>query len=65
MELQPHQERVIEERNALQEKVNKLDVFLVGTKFNTLSTLEQSHLLMQQSAMRMYLNILNLRINNW
>lgn len=66
MELQPHQQRVVEERNALLEKIAKLEAFIVSNpQFQMLPSLEQSHLNMQNSIMRLYLNILNLRINNW
>lgn len=62
MEYQPHQERVIEERAQLVDKVDKLDAFLFGKTFNSLAEVEQLRLLKQLAYMKMYLNVLGERI---
>jgi len=43
----PHQERVVEEHEALDEKTQKLEEFIVGEVFATLP-MEEAQLLLQQ-----------------
>lgn len=63
---QPHQDRVILETRELQDKVNKLSVFITtNTIFNKLDIDEQNRLRQQLNAMIYYLTILVERINNF
>lgn len=62
MELQPHQQRVVEEKEALQEKVEKLKTFRETAMFKTLSKTDQKLLNYQLMLMKGYLNILNIRV---
>ena len=59
---QPHQQRVVEEKYQLDEKLEKLCEFLITDLFKTLSIDEQSRLHRQQSAMMLYSGILKERI---
>lgn len=59
--MQPFQERVVEEREQLAERLAKLDDFL-GTLGWKLPPDEASRMLRQQTAMSIYLNILDERI---
>jgi hypothetical protein len=58
----PHQQRVIDEREQLAEKCDKLKVFLWGAIFNSLPTEERSRLIQQLGFMLAYLGILDQRI---
>lgn len=62
MELQPHQQRVVEEREALQEKVEKLKTFIESETFKTLSKNDQKLLKYQLIHMNSYLYVLEVRI---
>ena len=59
---QPHELRVIEERDQLQERWKKLGVFLGSHTCAMLSVAERHRLLIQFDVMRTYLQILELRI---
>jgi hypothetical protein len=61
-QLQPFQIRVVEERNALDEKLTKLNTFIVGDKFMDLPDEERLRLRRQASAMEEYSKILGDRI---
>ena len=63
MTLQPYQQRVIEERNQLAERFDKLEVFFSDPTFDTLSFEERELLRRQRSHMEGYLNALNERID--
>lgn len=56
-------ERMIVEKDELQDKVTKLENFVNGEKFNELKGLEQVYLKEQLSFMRGYLSVLRQRIN--
>ena len=56
-------ERMIVEKDELQDKVTKLENFVNGEKINELKGLEQVYLKEQLSFMRGYLSVLRQRIN--
>ena len=56
-------ERMIVEKNELQDKVTKLENFVNGEKFRELRGLEQVYLKEQLKFMRGYLSVLRQRIN--
>jgi hypothetical protein len=60
--MQPYQERVVDERNELAEKVEKLRIFLSSASFIALRVAEQDRLVRQYQHMTAYLDILNQRI---
>lgn len=61
--LQPHQQRVVEERNELIEKVTKLNAFTKTETFNSLPDEEKNLLLKQEKEMKKYADILKQRID--
>ncbi len=56
--MQPHEQRVVDERNELGEKLIKLRAFLGGDLFSSLSINDQVLLTRQEAAMDEYLSIL-------
>lgn len=56
-------ERMIVEKDELQDKVTKLENFINGEKFKELKGLEQVYLKEQLKFMRGYLSVLRQRIN--
>lgn len=60
--MQPHQERVITEKQELDDKLQKLSLFLTTPVFQSLDTEEQQRLRNQFDIMAQYSNILNQRI---
>ena len=56
-------ERMIVEKDELQDKVTKLENFVNGEKFRELRGLEQVYLKEQLKFMRDYLSVLRQRIN--
>ena len=56
-------ERMIVEKDELQDKVTKLENFVNGEKFKELKGLEQVYLKEQLKFMRCYLSVLRQRIN--
>ena len=60
--LQPHQQRVIDEKAELDAKINKLREFIVGYLFITLPAAERQRLKMQLEVMKKYSDILDMRI---
>jgi len=62
MELQPHQQRVVDEKSDLDEKREKLEFFKNGSFFLTLPLAEQERLNKQADAMALYSSILDERI---
>lgn len=62
MELQPHQQRVVEEKQALDEKIEKLGAFVNDDKFTNVETAERTRLYRQFVVMRHYSEILGERI---
>ena len=61
--MKPHQERVVQERKDLDEKITKLDEFIDGEIFKTLPKDEQDRLVAQSAAMTNYSDILHARIS--
>ncbi len=56
-------ERMIVEKNELQDRVTKLENFINGEKFKELKGLEQVYLKEQLKFMKGYLSVLRQRIN--
>lgn len=61
--MQPHQQRVVDEKDELAEKLTKLNSFIGGTIYDSLSVDERNRLCRQAAVMKDYLDILNDRIN--
>lgn len=61
--MQPHQQRVVDEKEALDEKITKLSDFSNGDIFKTLTEDEQERLKRQFNIMRDYSSVLGDRIN--
>lgn len=59
---QLYQERVIEEKNQLDEKLNKLRIFFYSDVFKGLDPEEQARLRFQELIMKSYSEILHQRI---
>lgn len=65
-EYAPHQQRVVDERNELQDKFSKLGTFILDNPiFKTLETEEQIDLKSQYDVMGKYLDILERRISRF
>lgn len=65
-ELQPHQQRVIDERKELDDKIKKLGSFILDNPiFLTLETEEQIDLKSQYEFMNKYLSVLDRRIGRF
>ncbi len=62
MALQPHQQRVVDEKRDLDEKLVKLDAFLLTRTFAGLDEAEKGRLWQQAGVMRWYSEILAARI---
>lgn len=63
--LQPHQQRVVDERSELNDKSTKLDEFIQGEFFKTLSPRQQYLLKKQLWLMEEYGKVLDLRIEDF
>jgi hypothetical protein len=63
--MEPYQERVVQERNDLNDKFTKLGAFTTTPQFRHLPMDEQDRMFRQHSIMQEYLNILDARINAW
>ena len=61
--MQPHQQRVVDERDQLAEKLTRLNSFIGGDVVKGLPAEERIRLARQAVAMKEYLDILNDRIN--
>lgn len=61
--MEPYQERVVEEKNALVEKMNKMDPFLGTVSYANLSPDEQARLSRQYLIMQLYAQVLEERIS--
>lgn len=59
----PHQQRVVDERAELVDKITKLDSFVAGSMFSTLAMEEQGRLSKQLEIMRDYATVLQARID--
>jgi len=62
MSLQPHQERVVIERNRLGYDLAALRAFIAGEKFRSVDRAERQRLLRQETIMTEYVQVLNERI---
>lgn len=62
MELQPHQQRVVDEKKELDDKREKLLTFINGSVFRNLEQAEKDRLLTQYGVMGVYSEILHQRI---
>lgn len=65
MTLQPHQQRVVTERDELQTKLTALSKFIDSDIFDTLPSAEQGRLQRQKLIMIDYVAVLNERIAAW
>lgn len=63
--LQPHQQRVVTEKEELDEKISKLTPFLDSKIFQTLNPAEQGRLRVQLAIMDSYSQVLGQRIDNF
>ncbi len=62
-ELQPHQQRVVDEANELSDRLVKLQSFIDESSiYQKIDSTQQTLLRAQAGAMRAYLEVLNLRI---
>lgn len=62
---QPHQERVVNEKQELDAKIEKLDAFIHGTIYPTLADGERMRLMRQFCHMKDYSNVLKERIEHF
>ena len=62
VQLQPHEQRVVEEMNQLKSNVKKLTAFIAGSIFPILDRLQQVLLKKQLIYMTEYLGVLELRV---
>lgn len=62
MDLQPHQQRVVEERAELEDKLGKLQAFITGERFAAVPDAEQGRLVLQHNIMNAYSLVLEMRI---
>lgn len=63
--MQPHQQRVVEEKEQVTEKLDKLELFLEGSFFTILPPDEQIRLTRQMFIMKLYEQVLAERISNF
>lgn len=61
----PHQERIVEEKKELEDKIIKLSAFMITSSFKGLNADERERLYKQISYMRCYCSILEERIANF
>lgn len=64
-DLLPHQQRVVLEKEELDEKIGKLTPFLDSSIFQSLDSAEQGRLRVQLAVMNFYSQILGSRIDNF
>jgi hypothetical protein len=62
-DLQPHQQRVVEERAQLSDKVDKLETFVGSRTYTQLLPAEQARLQRQLHIMQLYEQVLSERIS--
>lgn len=65
MELQPHQQRVVDERHELNERLNKLLAFTSTVAFAKLPQAERELMTEQAHYMQAYSNVLAQRLHLW
>ena len=63
--MEPHQQRVLEERQQLRERLDRLENFLASDLFRSLSHEDGVLLWAQRGAMAQYLAILDRRVALW
>jgi hypothetical protein len=63
--MQPHQERVVTEKQELDAKISKLEAFVTGSIFAALQADEQDRLTRQLTLMTQYPAVLQERISNF
>jgi len=63
--MEEYQERVVKEREELNEKLEKLNSFIEGKGFNDLKPEDRDLLQRQRAVMRRYVQILTKRINRF
>ena len=63
--MQPHQERVVVERDELKSRLDKLNAFREGPVFKSLPEIERVDMSGQAAFMSEYLRILNSRISRF
>ena len=61
--MQPHQQRVVDEKAQLSEKLDKLETFEGGAIYASLAPAEQSRLTRQLLIMKLYEQVLSERIS--
>jgi hypothetical protein len=61
--MEEYQERVVAERKELESKIDKLDNFIKSDAYNKLGDIDRVLLVRQLSAMNMYSNVLQERID--
>lgn len=61
--LQPHQQRVVDEKEALDTKIAALNTFFKGDVFSKIPKAEQDRLTLQHQVMQVYSTILAQRIS--
>ena len=61
--MEPHQQRVVDEKLQLDEKLEKLNNFFMNPIFKTLNVEEQDRLIVQSHYMAQYSRILKERID--
>lgn len=65
-ELQPHQQRVVDEKNELFDKIQKLEAFIeTSSIYSQLSSIDKDDFIEQLKYMKAYLTILKRRINRF
>ncbi|AJW28999.1 hypothetical protein Z042_26280 [Chania multitudinisentens RB-25] len=60
--MQPHQQRVVDERNELEDRLYRLSSFIAGTVFPRLPEQDRQLLEAQQHTMSAYVEVLTQRI---
>ncbi|NBM50700.1 MULTISPECIES: crAss001_48 related protein [Proteus] len=63
--MQPHQQRVVDEKSELDDKITKLTAFISGDIFKSLECRDQELLSQQLGHMRSYSETLSLRIERF
>lgn len=63
--MQPHEQRVLDEKKELDEKISKLSDFMHGDTFANLPGVDQGLLMVQIRAMKMYSEALSQRIQQF
>lgn len=63
--MQPHEQRVVVERDELIDKLSRLDAFIAGPNFESLPYEDRKLLTIQRSSMTAYCECLNTRIGRF